>query len=1409
MSSFSLDEGAAMFQSDISSLLPQLEEGTQAFLERAAQRTEGDTEEQVFGTLEFVGHSLRGIARTVAANSVAEVGEVVEALAAEGRRAMLAAQAAAARARTYVELIATAQAQIPDIVAEELGGDPEAALSRARAWQLSFPAEVQRLLQGANEGAEEHETNAIGNGDAGAVHGHFELAPQQDPGESAGWGSLAFETEPPLLLDALGGSPDQTREVRIDPSVHSLLAEGPGAGEFGPEETGGFRLEASLVDEPAAHAPEEIDEELREVFREEAGELAQPIREAFAGLSSDARGAAAELDRLFHTMKGAAASVGLERVAAICKELEDTFEHIAEGRRELDPQLGAHLRGQARAAFASAGIDFGLATETLMKVPAPAGFELEPAEDEVDEMAEAFRLEMRDLATAIRDSLLRVARGAGEDALTRLERSYHTIRGAASTVGYDDTAALAQRLQERAEQALDGDIEVNESFLQVTLAETNELFRMVKLAPVELGSVGVEADVEADFQAEAREILDGVMGSVELAFGRHAPETKQSNRARLAGLLHRLGGAAAMNQRMPVSDEALQLERDLISGSITGRTFVAGLERISKDLQIELPAFSGVATDDKDEEPIRLEKEPVRSSGPVREQVDIMAEPEVFEAFVEECAELLDAIDNEILVLQETAEPRQTIQELSRLVHTLKGSVNTVGLRPTGKLLHRVEDALESITGRTVLPSGRVLARLLLGMQDEVRRNLRTAPKGYVETNYAALDREVEDLLGSGQRAPGRAAAADESAAQIDMQREVDTRTIRVNSERIDSLMTLAGEMVLSRSRLLSRVQRLRSMQRDLHGSRSRLLSVVDNFVERYEFNLMGNGGQRKFVVEESGRVPVLSLVQDNGLVDPEINQGFSDLELDRYEDINILARSLAEVSSDINEAHQLLFSELGHFVEDSDSFSSLVSTLQREVTNTRMVPMESLYTRARLLLIDAAEREQKEVRTELTGRSVPLDKSILDALYTPLLHIVRNAVTHGIEAPEERLALGKPRVGVVSISARQEAGRVVIDVRDDGRGLDLVRLKQKGVALGLISPDTPEDDPAVAGLVFAAGVSTRETASSAAGRGIGGDAVKAAIESLNGSIAVSTRHGEGTTYHIVLPLTLAIMRALVVKSAKYNYALPLYMTEHILQANEAQLIESSGVKRLMFEERAILAVSLGDLLEMPADNPQGPYVITRVGESRLAVQVDAVLRQEEIFVRSLGTILSGHPLFAGVTVSGAGEAEMIIDVNGLIAAAGVSTAADRSIATSAAQPARAVQRRKEQRRRRALVVDDSLSVRKVAEKFLKGLGVEVVLAVDGVDALEKLRVEQVDIVFTDLEMPRMHGYELIREIRFIPAFAELPIAVVTSRSSQKHRDHARSLGANDYVTKPFTQERFAAILQEWLGGDEKRVGAP
>lgn len=744
----------------------------------------------------------------------------------------------------------------------------------------------------------------------------------------------------------------------------------------------------------------------------------------------------------------------------------------------------------------------------------------------------------------------------------------------------------------------------------------------------------------------------------------------------------------------------------------------------------------------------------------------------VREAFAQEAAELLDAMDRHALDLGHGAPAGPAIRELFRAWHTLKGSANTVGLTGIGTAAHRAEGELEGWNPAAI--DVHAASTALLRVQRALRQALGGGAMPDPEWVVAELARAR-----SARPATTTVVRPDtEVHAPVALEAHDPRRSLRVASDQLDRLMRMAGELVITRSRLSARLSGLGETQRELSASRGRLLATVDGFRARNEFS--GLDGGRTRVAVRTGR-------------GGRIEDLFSDLELDRYEDIHVLSRSLSEITGDIGELQGQIQRAIGDIGEDAESLGRAVGGIQGEITRARMVPLEALFARLHLAVQDAAEREGIAVRVDLAGGATALDKAIVDGIHGPLTHLVRNAVAHGIEATEDRLLAGKAPDGRIAIAAHQEGGQIVITVADDGQGLDLAKLRERGVRMGLLDPAAPFDAEAIAQLVFAPGLSTNEHADEVSGRGFGCDVARAEVQRLGGTVTVASRAGTGTTFTVILPLTLSISRALLVRAGDGRFAVPMNFVERIIDLEQARISLSGGVRRVALGDGEIRLVDLAAALGLREDDGTalGAALVVRLGEQRWAVRVDGLLRQEDVVVSSLGELLSGHPLFAGVTFAGGAGLVPIVDLPGLLAPGAAPRRAASSPAAPKARPASGL--------RKVLFVDDSLSVRKVAELHLRALGVEPILAVDGEDALAKLRQEPVAMVFTDLEMPRMHGYDLLRELRFIPAHKDLPVVVVTSRAGDKHRALADQLGANGYLTKPFTPEQLRDALARWV----------
>lgn len=1151
---------------------------------------------------------------------------------------------------------------------------------------------------------------------------------------------------------------------------------------------------------------DDVRETLTRDVTRSLGRIESAARDVLDDPALVADGEPAGFARLASVADHSHAICGTSRLVA-ARSLADSASRMEElahrGRDQLSRAL-SHLSAVREIAAAMVGGS----TDML----AMLSLELDGKPGEALEIAESWRLRVDDVLQ--KNARLTAAAGSAASGPQGIEEPDEVAAPGSSSASPD-----AARAVDDGWDAFDDGPAAPPALPEIPPPPTAGYSFETSIIEVSAADPALDPDLAEVFADEARATLDALDASLA-AFA-----ASLDNRELLYQIergFHTLKGAAATVGLAEVSQRAAALhdraEALLDAGQSLAAADLAGLV----DGAAVLRKLAGLVGRDRVEPPAAVipppPPPPVRAATPAvaegaRRVTVPVPDAELDPSFQQECAELLEGLDRNALALEKSEQPVADLGELLRGYHTLKGVVNALGLQSIGDQLHELEDLLESLAGSAILPPPPAIAGLLLPFHGELRRQLRTVRHGYVDMVPGRLAGRIARLLAGASRAgsasvmhtttgsvrlpsgrsrnPVSRLGEGSEAGHTGASAAPDRRNLRVEIERLDALMNLAGELVINRSRLLSRIDWLRGLQVDLGRSTRRVIDIVEKFRDDHEFSTLARAGK-----DRAARW-----------------SGFSDLELDRYEDVNILARSLTEGSTDLQELFGQFAGGLGSLADDSETLGAIVSGIQGEVTRTRMVPLEVLFSRLQLPLRDAAQRAGRDVRMEMIGADVRLDKAIADALFQPMLHLVRNAVSHGIEAPDVRTSAGKPAHGTVTLRARQELGHIVVEVVDDGGGLDLERLRERGAALGLVAHDTPLGDARIRDLIFVHGLSTHGAADAVAGRGVGCDVVRRAIDRLGGLLQVDSLRGQHTRFAITLPVTLAISRVLLVRHAGDTFAVPLAFIERIIDVREIELVESANQRRIEIDGEYLPVRPFGDFVSGPSSNT-GPILLLQVGGQRVAVQADEVLTQEEIVVKGLGALLRGHPMFAGVTIRGNGETVLIVDIPGLIDAAIGRNAVrpepvrPRAAAAPAALPAAAapVVPAAPDRPLQVLFVDDSVSVRKVAERALRLLGVEVTLASDGVDALDKLRADQFDLVFTDLEMPRMHGYELIRELRFLPAYHTLPVVVVTSRSGKKHRDEAYAVGATEYLTKPFTARGLAATLVKFCGPRAQRL---
>jgi len=653
---------------------------------------------------------------------------------------------------------------------------------------------------------------------------------------------------------------------------------------------------------------------------------------------------------------------------------------------------------------------------------------------------------------------------------------------------------------------------------------------------------------------------------------------------------------------------------------------------------------------------------------------------------------------------------------------------------------------------------------------------------------------------------------ADEDLMRKEPASMPQSKSVRIALERLDRMMNAVGELVINRTRMLGRVAELERLADVLNFSKARMQDKVAEFQEKHEFSRIHSAPTPRPVDDFPLRSGYSSYSHsfDHSLAE------FSELEMDRYDDFNILSRSLTEISADITE----VLTQLDGFVRrvdgDIDEFTKLAHRLQDEITQARMVPIGNLYTRLSRTVRDAAKAVNKKVELTLAGAETELDNNIIQQISDPLIHLVRNAVAHGLERDEERYEQGKSDSGNVAVRAYHRGNHIYIEVEDDGRGIDYEKVRKTAVDHGLISQESAVElnERDLLDLLFQPGFSTAPRKTELAGRGVGLDVVKSNLALLNGEIEVETQKGLGTRFTLKVPLTLIISQALFVRCGSSMFALPLAFVEEIRRLKTTDIEEVGG--KLLTKVRDVVTeiVRLDSALGLEPIQPINGYfrmVIANVAGRQVGIVVEDVVRKDEIVIKSLGEFLRNLKMFPGATIAPDGSLILLIDVNRLVAGESIehrplmtSANAARIFAPGAAAvahgaiPQEAIDFVPEEKL--VVLVDDSISVRKFVGRMLEKAGYRVKLAADGLEALEIVTQTRCDLVVTDLEMPRTNGYELLSHLRQDPQTRNIPVMVVTSRAGAKHRDRAIKEGAAAFLTKPVQEDQFIAAVGKLIG---------
>ncbi|KIH80831.1 Hpt domain-containing protein [Pseudomonas batumici] len=1199
---------------------------------------------------------------------------------------------------------------------------------------------------------------------------------------------------------------------------------------------------------------ESIDRQLLEIFRNEAETHLDSLNHFLTEATEHLPLAASdELQRALHTLKGSAYVAGVLPIAELVapfyhlvrefkahllpldldevellleaevllhqglKQLADDPLAAIDGAAQLisraEALLAARLESLLSVAsstkrdpqlindFLAQGMDILLDAENLLRRWQQHPGERQELNDLLDELTTlgqgAHSADLHPL-DELCEALLDLYGAVEESSLAVSERFFHEAQNAHEALlnMFDELAAgqeikaqpaRVQALRELLDEALDP---------SATGLIKTDGSRALSIA--ELGAATAEAsqlleDVELDdeivviFLEEAADILD----SAGLALQRWLDEP--DNAAPLLSLqrdLHTLKGGARMAEIGPVGDLAHELENlyeGLVDRRFSHSPELALLLQKSHDrlavLLDQLQEHQPLGDPSALIESLRLFRQ--GSSAPLEASEAVEAavagsDPELLDIFLEEGFDILESSGAALLRWQAEPANRQEVETLLRDLHTLKGSARMVEIVPIGDLAHELEFLYEGLSAGRLQPGPELFELLQAGhdrlaqMLDAVRAEQPVLPADALIQDIQAFGRQspvkLPDTTPAVPPRPEAPAVAEADRAAQDM--------IKVSADVLEELVNLAGETSIFRGRIEQQVNDARVA-----------LNEMETTIERMRDQL------RRLDTETQGRILSRQQVEAERLGYEE----FDPLEMDRHSQLQQLSRALFESASDLLDLKETLAGR------NQDAENLLVqqarvnTQLQEGLMRTRMVPFERLVPRLKRVVRQVAGELGKEVDFVVGNAEGEMDRNVLERMVAPLEHMLRNAVDHGLENAEGRRAAGKPEQGLITLDLSHEGGDIVFDIRDDGAGVPLEAVRRKAIKRGLLEPDMPISDRDVLQFILQPGFSTAEKITQISGRGVGMDVVHEEVRQLGGTMRIDSIPGQGVHFQIRLPFSVSVNRALMVQCADEQYAVPLNTVEGLVRVlpGELESYYQLDPPRYEYAGQTYELRYLGELLQtvgkpkLLGQSLPLPVLLVHCNDQRVALQVDALAGSREIVVKSLGPQFASVPGLSGATILGDGRVVLILDLLAHLRGA-LARAPVQSVSSAVGVDATPL------RPTLVMVVDDSVTVRKVTSRLLERNGMNVLTAKDGVDAMTLLEEHTPDLMLLDIEMPRMDGFEVATRIRNDERLKDLPIIMITSRTGQKHRDRAMAIGVNEYLGKPYQESALLESIAHW-----------
>jgi chemosensory pili system protein ChpA (sensor histidine kinase/response regulator) len=998
----------------------------------------------------------------------------------------------------------------------------------------------------------------------------------------------------------------------------------------------------------------------------------------------------------------------------------------------------------------------------------------------------------------------------------------HSLAGSSGTVGFKALSDLA-RLLEHALQHLQPQRYASETQIRQSLEASDEIRRLLHQFAAGFLKTPLPAAEEA-----LREILSTEVQALELPVAEEeliAPDSEWPDDVLLPlsdpkDLPLDFAAEAAQNQSLaqiqaeaqaepaqadvaPVTAkmEAVQAPVDVAAGGAADQVLDAA-DPVALQAPYSLVP-SGGSVDQEAELQRRIDEAIALAVHAADDEDDIdvldQVDPDLFPIFEEEAVDLLPKLGAALRRWHGRPALEEARNEALRALHTLKGSARLAGAMRMGEMAHRLESAVERVDNEK--PTADAIEPLLSSF-DALQASFDVLRMAGEQEPELPLD-QIEDTLaqvplhlGSADAAPAEAkplAEADTAAAAIQLPapvvpRAASQQTVRVRAQLLDRLISQTGEVLIARSRVDSRLNQARSALNDLTGNLERLRAQLRDIEVQAESQMQSR----------------LALSKDTAV-------GFDPLEFDRFTRVQELTRMMAESVNDVATVQRNLQRDLAAAEDDLVAQGRQARDLQRDLLRTRMVEFDSFAERLYAVVRQTSKEMGKQVRLNILGGTIEMDRGMLERMMPAFEHLLRNCVAHGIESPEERQAKGKPVVGTIEIILSQERNDVALSVEDDGAGLNLERIRAKAIGLKLWSGEqfmTMED---AGRLIFEPGFSTATEVTGVAGRGIGMDVVRSEVNALGGRIETHSEEGRGSAFRLVLPLTTAVTQVVMLRMGSISMGVPASLVEIVRRVSVETLEESYRQHEFHDGSEVMPFFWAGALWQASLRSEENvgrtrPVVIVRSASQRVALHVDEVLGNQEVVIKNLGPQLSRLPGLTGMSVLPSGA---VVQIYNPVALANVHGDSVRAMLAKAEQAA--AEGGAEAQAAGAglldgaqttvplvLVVDDSITVRRVTQRLLQREGYRVTLAADGLQALERLQDERPTLVLSDIEMPRMDGFDLLRNIRADQKLEGLPVVMITSRIAQKHREMARELGANHYLGKPYSDEELLGLIQHY-----------